>query len=129
MFIVYSLFFSFIIIAIPIFLQRTSYQSIDENKFKLYKIKMVGFLFKGMQGQSASTHGIILPMLIIQIQGYILGLLSFATIAINEVFLLSIDEVLFLIITIELFIHTFVVIMITVIAGFVGNRRKHKYRK
>ncbi len=128
MFLAYSLFFSFLIIAIPIFSQRTSYQSIDENKFKLYKIKKFGFLFKGMQGQSASNHGVIMPMLIIQIQGYILGLLSFVLIVIKEALLLSMDDV-FLIIIITLFIHTFVVVMTTVITGFVGNRRKYKRRK
>ena len=128
MFLAFSLFFSFLIIAIPIFSQRTSYQSIDENKFKQYKIKKFGFLFKGMQGQSASKHGVIIPMLIIQIQGYILGLLSFVLIVIREVLLLSMENV-FLIIVITLFIHTFVVIITTVIAGFVGSRRKCKRRK
>jgi hypothetical protein len=128
MFLAYSIFFSFLIIAIPIFSQRTSYQSIDEKKFKLYKIKKFGFLFKGMQGQSASNHGVIMPMLIIQIQGYILGLLSFVLIVIKEAFLLSMDDV-FLIIIITLFIHTFVVVMTTAITGFVGNRRNYKRRK
>ena len=128
MFLAYSIFFSVLIIAIPIFSQRTSYQSIDEKKFKLYKIKKFGFLFKGMQGQSASNHGVIMPMLIIQIQGYILGLLSFVLIVIKEAFLLSMDDV-FLIIIITLFIHTFVVVMTTAITGFVGNRRNYKRRK
>jgi hypothetical protein len=81
-----------------------------------------------MQGQSASNHGVIMPMLIIQIQGYILGLLSFILIVIKEAFLLSMDDV-FLIIIITLFIHTFVVVMTTAITGFVGNRRNYKRRK
>lgn len=71
-----ELFVIFCIIALPIFIQGATHRSIDEEKFKLYKIKRLGFLFKGIQGESASTYGVILPMLIIQIQGYILGLIS-----------------------------------------------------
>ena len=33
-----NIFFCFLIVIIPIFMQRTSYQSIDETKFKKYKI-------------------------------------------------------------------------------------------
>ena len=120
--ILYSLFFSFVIIATPIFSQRTAYQSIDEHQFMLYKIKKLGFLFKGMQGQSASKHGVIMPMLIIQIQGYLLGLLSFALVVIDEMLLLPIDAVLLNIIV--LLVHCFVIIFVTIIAGLVGKRRK-----
>ncbi len=125
--ILYSLFFSFVIIATPIFSQRTAYQSIDENKFKLYKIKKLGFLFKGMQGQSASKHGVIMPMLIIQIQGYLLGLLSFALVVIDEMLLLPIDAVLINIIV--LLVHGFAVMFVTIFAGLAGKRRKYKRRK
>ena len=71
-----DLFCIFLIIGIPIFLQRTSYQTIHENKFKLIKLKKIGFLFKGMQGQSATSPGVIWPMLVVQIQGYILGIIA-----------------------------------------------------
>ena len=74
MYLLWEIFFISITIALPIFSQRTAYQSIDEDYFKKYKIKKFGFLFKGMQGQYACSHGVILPMLIIQIQGYVLGL-------------------------------------------------------
>ena len=114
--------FASLIVVIPIFMQRTTYQSIDERKFKIYKLKKIGFLFKGMQGKSSSSHGIILPMLIIQIQGYIVGILSFSLVVINEIIQLFKDSVLMVIII--LFIHVFVVILLTMITGFISKKRK-----
>ena len=111
-----------LIIAIPIFMQRTTYQSIDESKFKKYKIKKIGFLFKGMQGESASSHGIILPMLIIQIQGYVVGIASIVFVVINEISYFVEDAVLVVIIT--LFLHVFVAILITIITGIISKKRK-----
>lgn len=110
--------FASLIVAIPIFMQQTTYQSIDETKFKKYKIKRLGFLFKGMQGESASTYGVILPMLIIQIQGYILGILTFSFVIINEIFHF-IEESIGIVI-IVLFIHVFISILITVITVITG---------
>lgn len=120
MFKLFGLFCAFLIVAIPIFMQRTTYQNIDERKFRLYKIKKIGFLFKGMQGESASTHGVILPMLIIQIQGYVLGIPSFLLAAVSDI--LDFDAILVVIIT--LLAHTFIVIIITIIAEFVSKKRK-----
>lgn len=114
-------------IAMPIFMQRTTYQGIDEDKFKKYKLKNLGFLFKGMQCQSASSHGVILPMLIIQIQGYIVGIASFAWIFVNETFHFLNDSAI--VVIIAFFIHTCVVISITVITGFVSKKRYTKYKK
>ena len=114
--------FAFLIIAIPIFMQRTTYQSIEEHKFKLYKIKKFGFLFRGMQGESASTHGLILPMLIIQTQGYILGILSFLLVIVNDIFTFFEDSLLLIVIL--LFIHILIVIFITVITGLISKKRK-----
>ena len=120
MFKLFGLFCAFLIVAIPIFMQRTTYQNIDERKFRLYKIKIIGFLFKGMQGESASTHGVILPMLIIQIQGYLLGISSFLLVAVSDT--LDFDAVLVVIIT--LLAHLVIVIAITIIAEFVSKKRK-----
>ena len=72
-------------------MQRTSYQSIDETKFKKYKIKRLGFLFKVMQGEYDTTSGVILPMLIIQLQGYIVGIMTLILVIINE-FTKFVDE-------------------------------------
>lgn len=43
-----ALFMIFCIIALPIFMQRTAHQNINEDKFKLYRIKHLRFLFVGM---------------------------------------------------------------------------------
>lgn len=118
----YNSFFCFIIIGTPIFMQQTAYQSIDENKFKKYKIKKFGFLFKGMQGQSASTHGVILPMLIIQIQGYIIGIITFIFAIINEI--VKFTYILEGIVAIIAIIHIFIIVLIETITGIVSKKRK-----
>lgn len=122
-----SIMFCFFIVANPIFMQRTTYQSIDESKFKKYKIKRLGFLFKGMQCQSASTHGVILPMLVLQIQGYILGILTFSFLFINKIFNLIEEPIAAIIIIIVFFIDLFVCILTTEIAGFISKKTKRKY--
>ena len=111
-----------IIIAMPIFMQRTTYQNIDERKFKKYKLKTLGLLFKGMHCQSASSHGVILPMLIIQIQGYIVGVAAFAWMIVNEIFHFVNDSAI--VVFIIFWIHAFVVVFIDQIAGFVSKKRK-----
>ena len=116
-----SIFFCFLIVIIPIFMQRTAYQSIDERKFKKYKIKRLGFLFKGMQGESASTYGVILPMLAIQIQGYFLGIITFTFVITNE-FVEFIDEPVGIVI-IGLIVHVLISIIITIITGLVSRKR------
>ena len=120
-FLLINIMFCFLIVAIPIFMQRTAYQSIDENKFKKYKMKKFGFLFKSIQGKSASTNGVILPMLIIQIQGYIVGILTFSFVVINEIFHFLEESIGVVIIV--LFIHLFIAILTTVITGLVSKKR------
>ena len=102
-------------------MQRTAYQSIDERKFKKYKIKRLGFLFKGMQGESASTYGVILPMFAIQIQGYFLGIITFTFVITNE-FVEFIDEPVGIVI-IGLIVHVLISIIITIITGIVSRKR------
>ena len=102
-------------------MQRTSDQIIDESKFKKYKIKRLGFLFKGMQGESASTNGVILPMLAIQIQGYFLGIITLIFVIVNE-FIKFVEEPNGIVIII-LFAHVLISIMITVITGILSKKR------
>jgi hypothetical protein len=116
-----NIFFCFLIVAIPIFMQQTAHQSIDGNKFKKYKVKKLGFLFKGMQGESARTSGVILPMLAIQIQGYVVGISTFLLILINGV--LNFIEESIGVVIIVLFIHVFISILITIITGIVSKKR------
>lgn len=116
-----NIFFCFLIVIIPIFMQRTSYQSIDETKFKKYKIKRLVFLFKGMQGESATTSGVILPMLIIQLQGYVVGIMTLTLVIINE-FTKFVDEPIGIVI-IVLIAHVLISITITIITGIVSKKR------
>ena len=116
-----NIFFCFLIVIIPIFMQRTSYQSIDETKFKKYKIKRLGFLFKGMQGESATTSGVILPMLIIQFQGYVVGIMTLTLVIINE-FTKFVDEPIGIVV-IVLIAHVLISIAITIITGIVSKKR------
>ena len=116
-----ALFMIFCIIALPIFMQRTAHQNIAEDKFKLYKIKHLRFLFVGMQGSSASLHGVILPMLIIQIQGYVLGLISIILLICGIIFNFLTNAVIVIIVI--LFIHAIISIVISIIAGYISNKR------
>ncbi len=120
-FFILNIFFCFLIVVIPIFVQRTSDQSIDQTKFKKYKIKRLGFLFKGMQGESASTYGVILPMLIIQIQGYVVGIMTLTLVIINE-FTKLVDELIGIVI-IVLITHVLISIIITIITGMISRKR------
>lgn len=49
---------------------------IDDSNFKLIKVKRFGFLFCGVYMESASKHGLIKSLYVIQIVGYILAFLS-----------------------------------------------------
>lgn len=120
-FFILNIFFCFLIVVIPIFMQRTSDQSIDQTKFKKYKIKRLGFLFKGIQGESASTYGVILPMLIIQIQGYVVGIMTLTLVIINE-FTKLVDELIGIVI-IVLITHVLISIIITIITGMISRKR------
>lgn len=123
-FILFNIYFCFLIVAIPIFMQLTAHQSIDERKFKKYKIKKIGFLFKGMQGESASTHGVILPMLIIQIQGYALCILTLLFVIVNEIFNFVEVEKSTGIVIIVLLIHVSISTLISITAGIISKKRK-----
>ena len=126
-FLLLNIFFCFLIVAIPRFMQRTAYQSIDESEFKKYKIKRFGFLFKGMQGESASTHGVILPMLAIQIQGYVIGIATFAFVITNEIWHFLDDAIL--VVIIALFVHVFIVVLISATSGIISKKRKEMHKQ
>lgn len=61
---------------VPIFLQLTAYQGINDNYFKRIKIRYFKFMFKAIEWQSAAKRGVIIPMLVIQIMGYIFALVA-----------------------------------------------------
>ena len=111
-----------IIILFPILSQIRGHQSIEEEKFKHYKIKTFDFLFKGMQGKSVEKYGIIMPMLIVQLQGYIVGILTLCFIIICESS--KIIENYLSIVAIIFIVHTITVILIIQIAGQLAKKRK-----
>jgi len=116
------LIFVLMIILFPILSQIRAHQSIEEEKFKHYKIKTFDFLFKGMQGKSVEKYGIIMPMLIVQLQGYIVGILTLCFIIICESS--KIIENYLSIVAIIFIVHTITVILITQIAGQLAKKRK-----
>lgn len=116
------LIFILIIILFPILSQIRAHQSVDEEKFKHYKLKTFDFLFKGMQGKSVEKYGIIMPMLIVQLQGYIVGILTLCFIIICESS--KIIENYFSIVAIIFIVHVITVIFITLIAGQLAKKRK-----
>lgn len=128
MYLLWEIFFISITIALPIFSQRTAYQSIDEDYFKKYKIKKFGFLFKGMQGQHACSHGVILPMLIIQIQGYVLGLAQLIFILISKSISFS-DKYAIIVVILTFIVHLFSVCITTVITGIISKIREKAHHK
>ena len=73
---------------IAVIFQLKTHLVITECCFKLYKVKYIGFLFRAFQGKSPSTHGLIFPMLYIQAQGYIIGILNICFALINSYFYL-----------------------------------------
>ena len=111
-----------VIILFPILSQIRAHQSVDEEKFKHYKLKTFDFLFKGMQGKSVEKYGIIVPMLIVQLQGYIVGVLTLCFIIICEIG--KIMENYFTIVAIIFIVHAITVILITEIAGQFAKKRK-----
>ena len=111
-----------VIILFPILSQIKAHQSVDEEKFKHYKLKAFDFLFKGMQGKSVEKYGIIMPMLIVQLQGYIVGILTLCFIIICEIS--KIIENYLSIVAIIFIVHVITVILITQIAGQFAKKRK-----
>lgn len=116
------LIFILVIILFPILSQIRGHQSIEEEKFKHYKIKTFKFLFKGMQGKPVEKYGIIMPMLIVQLQGYIVGILTLCFMIICETS--KIMENYFTIVAIVFVVHAITVILIIQIAGQLAKKRK-----
>lgn len=110
--------------------QIRAHESIREKCFKLYKVKYFGFLFKAFQNESPSTHGLILPMLYVQVQGYVIGISNAIFALINyEYFLVDYSVVFGTIACSALFqfISTGIILMITEV---VSKKREDlpKYR-
>lgn len=70
------IFLIFFMTFFPVFLQRTAYQGVNDNYFKRIKIRHFNFMFKAIAWQSSAERGVIIPMLVIQIMGYIFALVA-----------------------------------------------------
>ena len=73
-----SILWAILMAIFPVIQQGKVY--IDDTPFRLIKIKKLSFLFWGVGRQSSSKHGVILSMFCVQIMGYVLALLTPATI-------------------------------------------------
>ena len=110
--------------------QTRAHESIREKCFKLYKVKYFGFLFRAFQDKSPSTHGLILPMLYVQAQGYVIGISNAIFALINYEYFLVDYSVVFGTIACSAFfqfISTGIILMIT---SVVSKKREDlpKYR-
>ena len=114
----------FVAFVLPIYSQNINYQSIDDTLFKKIKISRFKFMFRAIQKESVSEHGIVKSLLYVQIQGYLVsfGLLIYFIyrLILKDFYLL--DLTIF-IITIS---HIISIIIITLITGLISNKREKK---
>ena len=80
-----------------------------------------------MQGKSVEKYGIIMPMLIVQLQGYIVGILTLCFIIICETN--KIIENYFQIVAITFMVHAITVILITQIVGKFAKKKKNNNKR
>ena len=72
-----------IFVLISLFVPITQFKSvpiINENNFKTKQIKKLSFLFRGLYGGDVKLHGVIYPMYILHIIGYVMGAVSSAVV-------------------------------------------------
>lgn len=110
----------------PVFLQLTAYQGINDNYFKRIKIRRFKFLFKAIDWQSAAKRGVIIPMLVVQISGYILALISII-LTIILVFAINVDNRLQITVIVNgaiLGIEIIAAIVTVIITSIVSRKRE-----
>ena len=110
----------------PVFLQLTAYQGINDNYFKRIKIRRFNFLFKAIGWQSAAKRGVIIPMLVVQISGYILALISII-LTIILVFAINVDNRLQITVIVNgaiLGIEIIAAIVTVIITSIVSRKRE-----
>lgn len=110
----------------PVFLQLTAYQGINDNYFKRIKIRRFKFLFKAINWQSAVKRGVIIPMLVVQISGYILALISII-LTIILVFAINVDNRLQITVIVNgaiLGIEIIAAIVTYIVTGIVSRKRE-----
>ena len=114
-------------ILFPILGQIKKYQTIDDEKeFKKIKVKKLGFLFRGINGASPSKDGVVIPMLYVQIQGYVVGILI---LFVGILCSFDINEMTISFLVIVSSAHTYVTMLVSFIAGDIGKHRSKKRKK
>lgn len=84
------LIFVFISSLVPI-TQFNSLPDINEDNFKIKHINKLSFLFRGMYWSDVKIHGVIYPMYILHIIGYVMAAVSSAVILLMY-FAFNVDE-------------------------------------
>ena len=120
------IFFPFLSILIPLLITFRSYVQIDEYKFKLYKIKYFWFLFPGIRFVSSKTHGTILPLLIMQISGYLSGIASLLIIWLHEVHYIFEENTVLAFVQINFAAHG-LIWLITLFSMLYANEKRTKF--
>ena len=67
---------SIFIVTVPVYGHVNVYDIIDDKKFKRIKLKKFKNLFKAIGFQDISTHGIVMPLFLLQLTSYFLAFLS-----------------------------------------------------
>lgn len=113
---------------VPVLLQLTAYQGINDKYFRRIKLKHFKFLFKAIGWQSSAKRGVIIPMLVIQISGYIFALIS-TIFTIVYAFVVNVDDCLRIPVIVDgvIFgIEIIISIATDIITGIVSRRREEK---
>ena len=110
--------------------QTIAHGSIREKCFKLYKVKYFGFLFRALKDESPSTHGLILPMLYVQAQGYVIVISNAIFALINYEYFLVDYSVVFDTIAYSALFQFISTCIIFIITSVVSKKREDlpKYR-
>lgn len=110
-------FFIFLMALIPPFAQFKITDVVNGGAFKSIKIKRLAFMFRAPGGASVSKDGVPVPMLVVQIAGYVIALLSIIT---NILLLIILKEPLKIMATTTLFILAAEVIILIIFVSIVG---------
>lgn len=116
------IFFIMLMALIPPFAQFKITDVVNAGAFKSIRIKKLAFMFRSPGGASVSKDGIPTPMLIVQIVGYVVALLSMI---LNILLLIFLEEPLKIMATTTIFILVSEVILLIIFVAIVGIISKH----
>ena len=109
-------FVSLLIVFVPVFGHVQLYDIIDDKKFKRIKIKKFKRLFTAIGFQNVATHGIIIPLFVAQLISYIVFIVTIIVgiiLIINQQSPVALSAI---ILGIETFANTILVIVLSIIS-------------